>query len=349
MKMGIVGYGNMAQWHKKTVDKIDDLEIGGIWDIQPSARDRAKVDGLFVYGSFEEMLKDTDISFVLIATDNDAHAPLAIKAMQSGKHVVCEKPITLSSKLLEEMLSVSKQTGMHLTVHQNRRWDTDFCTIEKILADGALGKVFRIESRVHGSRGISDTWRRKKEKGGGVIYDWGVHLFDQLLQLKKGVGIKSVYAVSHAVTTAFVEDGFTAILTFEDGLQAIIEVETSDFTGASRWLVFGDSGTAEIKTWDGKGKMTKAVGKDEADQIPFVTASGFTKTMAPRDDDAIVESDILPVHTDITEFYKNTMAVINGQQSALISCTEMRNVIKVIEAAFASIEKNQSVNCNLIL
>lgn len=347
MKMGIIGYGSMARWHNKTIGKIESLEIGGVWDIKEEARVRAKEDGLFVYDSLEELLSDDKLSFVLISTDNDVHAPLAIKAMESGKHVVCEKPITLSSQLLDDMILVSKRTGMLLSVHQNRRWDKDYCTVKRIFEGKDLGRIFRIESRVHGSRGISDTWRRIKEKGGGVIYDWGVHLFDQLLQLRKGIGIKSVYSIAHNITTEFVEDGFTAIITFEDGLQALVEVETSDFVGCPRWILFGERGTAQIDNWDSDGKIVKYV-EDEAEVTPFITSSGFTKTMAPRRDDTIIEKQIIPVSTDVTEFYKNIMAAIRKEENSIITFGEMRNVIRLIEATFESIEKQQAVGCNLI-
>ncbi len=349
MKMGIIGYGGMAQWHKDTVNTIDALELAGIWDIKESARQRAKEDGLHVYSSLEDMLSDKDITFVLISTDNDVHAPLAIKAMESGKHVVCEKPITLTSALLEEMISVSKKTDRLLTVHQNRRWDKDFNTVKKIIEDGTLGEIFRIETRVHGSRGISDTWRRKKEKGGGVTYDWGVHLFDQIMLLNKGETLKSVYAVNHSITTANVEDGFTAILSFSNGLQVIAEVETSDFVGSSRWYVFGSNGTAQITDWKGNGKIVRAVSKDEDDIVPLVTPSGFTRMMAPRRKDTIVESPTPDVTTDISEFYKNVIATINGKESSLITFDEMRSVIKIIEAVFESTRTNKCVECNIKL
>ena len=349
MKMGIIGYGNMAHWHKDTVAKIKDLEICGIWDINETARKHAEEDGLFVYNSLDEMLDDSEVNFVLIATDNDVHHTIAIKSMEKGKHVVCEKPITLNCKMLNEMIAVSKKTGMHFTVHQNRRWDTDFCTVKKILENGKLGTPFRIESRVHGSRGISNTWRRKKEKGGGVIYDWGVHLFDQLLLLKKGVNIKSVYATKQNVTTAFVEDGFTAFITFEDDFQALIEVQTSDFLEASRWKVFCENGTAEIYDWLANGKTVCAVCDNEQEIVPFVTASGYTKTMAPRTDDTIKELPIEKCEEDITEFYRNVIDVINKKAEPLITNTEMLNVLRTLEAVFKSIETNQAVACDLII
>lgn len=347
MKMGIIGFGSMAQWHKDTVNTMDNLEIAGIWDKKESARQRAKDDGLHVYNSLEDMLCDKDITFVLISTDNDVHAPIAIQAMRAGKHVVCEKPITLSSELLEEMIAVSKETGKLLTVHQNRRWDKDYHTVRKIINDDTIGEVFRIESRVHGSRGISDTWRRIKEKGGGVTYDWGVHLFDQIMLLKKGTTLKRIYATYQKITTANVEDGFTALLDFSDNTKALIEVQTSDFVSAPRWYVFGTNGTAIIDNWDADGKIVKATSKDETDIVPLVTDSGFTRMMAPRRDDTISEIPLPQVNPDIRDFYRNVVAVIKGESDTLITFDEMQTVIKIIEAVFASFETGEAVECNI--
>ena len=125
-------------------------------------RIEAKEKGFSVYGSEEEMLSDPDIDVVLIATPNDCHKPIAIRAMHAGKNVISEKPVTLSSSDLQEMENVAKETGKFLTVHQNRRWDDDFLIIRKLVEEQKLGHVFRIESRVHGSRGIPGDWRKEK-------------------------------------------------------------------------------------------------------------------------------------------------------------------------------------------
>ena len=75
------------------------------------------------------------------------------------------------------------QTGKFLTVHQNRRWDEDFLAVKNLYDHGWMGTPFRIESRVHGSRGIPGDWRQKPERGGGMVLDWGVHLLDQALMM----------------------------------------------------------------------------------------------------------------------------------------------------------------------
>lgn len=345
MKMGIIGYGGMAHWHKDVINsRIKGLSIAGIWDIDAESRRKALSENLRVYKSQEELLSDPDITFVLVSTPNDSHAPIAIDAMRAGKNVVCEKPITVSSKLLDEMIKVSEETGKFLTVHQNRRWDKDFCTLKRIIDNGEIGEVFRIESRVHGSRGISNTWRRERNKGGGVVLDWGVHLFDQIMLLKKGVRLKTVYATFTNITTFDVEDGFTAILTFEDGFRAIVETGTNNFIQLPRWYALGSNGTAEILDWDANGKIIRVCGKSENDVVPVITPSGYTKTMAPRRDDTIKVEPLPNVQTDIGEFYRNVMDVIEGKAEPAIAMDEVRTVIKIMEAVFESAENNKVIS-----
>ncbi len=344
MKMGIIGYGNMARWHKNTISRIDGLDIIGVWDICEKTHDRAREDGLRVYSSREALLADPDIDFVLIATSNEAHKPLAIEAMEAGKHVVCEKPMTLGLSDLLEMLEVSERTGKFLTLHLNRRWDADYNTICKIISDGTLGEVFRIESRVHGSRGISDTWRRVRERGGGIVLDWGVHLYDQILQIKKGVRLTQIYAMLNNVTTQSVEDGFTVIFTFEDGMQAIVEAGTSNFVSLPRWYVLGNNGGVLIRDWGVTGDMVCAKGQTEDDVVAVVTESGYTKTMAPRRDDTITKHPIPVTKTDIREFYGNVMDVINGRAEPLITHEEIINVTKVMEAVKLSAAEGRAID-----
>jgi predicted dehydrogenase len=108
--------------------------------------------------------------------------------------------------------------------------------MKKIYEEGSLGQVFRIESRVHGSRGIPGDWRQEKEHGGGMILDWGVHLLDQLLQMMGNTKLKRVYANVTNITNTMVDDGFTAHLSFENGVEALVEVGTSNFISLPRCL-----------------------------------------------------------------------------------------------------------------
>ena len=343
-KIAIVGFGGMAEWHFDEIKTIDGLEIAGIWDIKENRRAYASEKGLHVYESLEDLLEDQRTDLVLIATPNDVHKPVAIAAMKAGKNVISEKPITLSSADLEEMKETSESTGRFLTVHQNRRWDEDYLTVKEILREGKLGELFRLESRVHGSRGIPGDWRQEKEHGGGMVLDWGVHLLDQLLQLFSDVPVRSVYGVETHVTNQLVDDGFYAELLFENGVSALVEVGTSNFISLPRWYVLGADGTAVIEDWNLSGRIVRASGVDEKDVTPVITAAGLTKTMAPRREDSIYTEELPKVKSDVREFYLNVMAVLEGREESRIRLPEVMRVMRLMEAIEESASKGETIN-----
>lgn len=330
--IAIVGFGGMAEWHYNEIQTIDGLEIAGIWDIKEERRKAAAEKGLRVYSGLEDLLEDRETDLVLIATPNDVHRPVAIAAMEAGKNVISEKPITLNSSDLQEMIDASERTGRFLTVHQNRRWDEDYLTVKKIVGEGKLGELFRVESRVHGSRGIPGDWRQEKEHGGGMILDWGVHLLDQMVMLFPEVPVCSVSACVTHITNQLVDDGFYAELVFDNGVRALVEVGTSNFISLPRWYVLGSDGTAIIEDWSLKGRIVRASGVDEKDVTPVITAAGLTKTMAPRREDSIFTEELPKVESDVREFYLNVMAVLEGREKTRIRLSEVMRVMKLMEA-----------------
>ena len=313
--------------------------MAGIWDIKEERRDYAASRQIPVYGSLEDLLADETVDLVLIATPNDVHKSIAVRAMEAGKNVVSEKPVTLSSEDLREMTEAAKRTGRFLTVHQNRRWDEDFLTVKKVMEEGKLGEIFRLESRVHGSRGIPGDWRQEKEHGGGMVLDWGVHLLDQALLLFPGVKLETVYATLTNVTNQLVDDGFSADLGFANGIHMLVEVGTSNFISLPRWYVLGSDGTAMIRDWGQDIRIVRALGTDEKDVTPVRTAAGLTKTMAPRRDDSIHTETEPEVKSDIREFYQNVMAVLEGREESRIKLEEVMRVMKLMEAVFRSAEE----------
>ncbi len=132
------------------------------------------------------------------------------------------------------------------------------------------------------------------------------------------------------------DDGFTAHLIFETGLEAVIEVGTSNFISLPRWYVLGQDGTAIIEGWNMDGKVVRAVGKSEDDIVPVRTAAGITKTMAPRRDDTICSEELPLVKSDVRDFYFNVIDVLNGKDESKIKLDEVMRVMRLMEAIFES-------------
>lgn len=340
-KMAIVGFGGMGNWHRELIESIDNLEVKGVFDIKQERQTYAERLGLKAYDSLDEVLADDEIELILCATPNDVHKEVVIKVLNAGKNVVCEKPATMHSKDFEEMMAAQKNS--RLFVHQNRRWDEDYLTVREILKQNLLGPVFKIESRVHGSRGIPGDWRGTVEHGGGMILDWGVHILDQALQMINGK-VKQVYANVTHVTNELVDDGFTVQLFFENGLIYMLEVGTSNFINLPRWYVLGQDGSAVIRDWDLSGEIVRVTNWDKNDAVPIKTAAGLTKTMAPRTEDTIQTEALPVVHSDIRDYYRNVMATIDGKCEQIVKNEEVLRVLRLMEAMFESAQKNQVVD-----
>lgn len=340
--VSIIGYGGMGSQHARLLTGPGQDLVAGVWDIDPEKREAAEAGGYPVYHSFMEALNDPKADIVLIATPNHLHKDMAIQAMKAGKHVICEKPVTINSGELEEILEAAEIHDRLFVVHQNRRWDEDYLTIKKIVDDRVLGDVFHLETRVQGSRGIPGDWRKEPEYGGGMMLDWGVHLIDRLL-LMIGEKVKQVYCKMSYVTGAKVDDGFRLLLTFESGKTALVEVGTSHFITLPKWYVAGTRGTAVIEDWELNGKIVRLRTREGNDAKPIVAGAGLTKTMAPRNDDTIQELGLPSVQTDILDFYRNVMDTLEGKADILVKNSEVMRVMKLMEAAFLSHRTGQAV------
>lgn len=341
--VGVIGFGGEGYWQARHAEQSDVLELVGVSDISEKRKDFAAEKNIKFYESDEALIADPKIDLVIIATPNDSHKSLAIAAMAAGKHVICEKPVAMSSEELAQMTEASKRYGKLFTVYQNRRWDGDFLTAKKILDENMLGEVYRVESRVHGSRGIPGDWRQLPEYGGGMILDWGVHLLDQILMLKGQTKLSYVYASVSHITNQLVDDGFTALLTFEDGMEFLVEVGTSNFISLPRWYIVGQNGTAFIRDWKSGAEIVCASGTDEYDVVPVHTASGITKTMAPRREENIHKTEIPVVESSIYDFYRNVAAAIDGTEEPAVKLPEVMRVMKLMEAVKQSADTHEII------
>lgn len=347
----VIGYGGMGSWHTRKVknEMGEYAELIGIYDIDPARNKVAEENGIHAFASREELLADERIDLVTVATPNDYHKEIVMAALRAGKNVISEKPVTICSADLEEMIACANECGKLFTVHQNRRWDEDYLTMKKLLDDGTLGKVFRIESRVQGSRGIPGDWRNQKQHGGGMVFDWGIHLLDQALMMTLPRKLKTVYAELTNVTNENCDDGFRATFIFDDGLSFYVEVTTSNFISLPLWYMLGENGTSVIDDWDCSGKTVMVSDWENRDAVPIVAGAGITKTMAPRTDDTIKEYPLDVQKADWGEYYKNVFAYLRGEEPIIVTHDQQRRLLKLVEAIFESGKENKVVEFNDII
>ena len=172
IRTGLVGYGLAgAVFHEPLIDSCDRLQLTAVLT---SRRHHLKVE------TIDDLLSSVDL--VVIASPNQTHFPLAKMALEAGRHVVVDKPFTLTTDEAEELIAIAKTRGLILSVFHNRRWDGDFLTVEKVLP--GLGELFLFEGNWDRFRpAIKTGWREVPEPGAGVLNDLGPHLIDQVLKL----------------------------------------------------------------------------------------------------------------------------------------------------------------------
>ena len=338
----VIGYGGQGGWHADHCLKSEVVSLAGIYDIKQERIELAKSKGIHTYDSAQQAFDDKNVDIIVVATPNDVHKELVIRALEAGKSVVCEKPVEMSVAAFDEMVDASKRSGSLFTVHQNRRWDVDFLGIKKIIDSGDIGAPLNIESRVHGSRGIPSDWRCHKQYGGGMILDWGVHLIDQMLQLNT-TGVKNVYCTTTNYTHDEVDDGFKLEMYFNDGMRGYVEVGTYNFIPLPRFYMQCKKGTAIITDWTKNAQVAKLKAWNEKEVLPVQTAAGITKTMAPRDEITLDTYEVERPVSDVHDFYRNLVKAIDGIEPQMVTHDQMRLDMKVMEAAFESARLNQLI------
>lgn len=348
-KMAIIGYGGMGTWHHNSVrDNVKSFEVTGAWDIREEARQKAVENGLYAYSSLQELLDDKSIDLVTIAVPNNFHKELTIACLQSGKNVICEKPVAMNADELREMMQAAKETGKLFSIHQNRRWDADYRVIRKIIEDGTIGKPYMIESRVQGSRRSLVGWRGYKVNGGGMVYDWGVHLIDQMLDLFDSP-VTSISAHLFDIFSDGVDDNFKVLFRFENKVSALVEIDTNCFINQPRWHMSCTDGTAVVEDWELHGKMVKLSSDEQMtwENDIVYTAAGPTRTMAPRPKHTTTELPLPKVNPQWSEYYENIAGVLKGEQELIVKPEQALRVMQVIDTIFESDKLGKPIECRI--
>lgn len=351
-KAAVIGYGGMGQWHAAHMEglsyagtlapKSDVVRCAGIYDIDPKKEDLARLYGINVYDSLEALLADSEVEIVVVATPNDLHEEMVIKCLEAGKNVICEKPVTLSLESLDRMIDASDRTGKVFCVHQNRRWDDYFLTMKHLAESGKIGDVISVETRVHGSNGVPGDWRKVKAQGGGMLLDWGIHMIDQMLWMN-GYDVDRVFCTFDYLTGVEVDDGCFVDIFLKSGKRCRVEINTYNFISLPLMYMRGTDGTAIAESWQSGIKVSRCIQWRDNDIKPVRTASGISKTMAPRNSRTIEEYDLPLEEADVHDFYRNFCRVIDGKESLVVNHEQMRVVMQVIEAAFKSAETGEVV------
>lgn len=179
--VALLGYGYAGQtFHLPLLTHVRGLRVTHV----VSSKTNLKLPGIRVTRDAEEVLANSQLDLVVIATPNESHFPLARQALLVGKNVVVDKPFTTTVAEARELIALANKSRQLLSVFHNRRWDADYLTVKRLLRENRLGELMHFESHFDRFRPqVQDRWRERAGPGSGVWFDLGPHLADQALQL----------------------------------------------------------------------------------------------------------------------------------------------------------------------
>ncbi|MGC8669094.1 MAG: Gfo/Idh/MocA family protein [Chthonomonadales bacterium] len=316
----VVGYG-MGAYHARLISGTQGLNLFGICDTDSHKRERAKAEypDAKIYSDFAQVLTDPKADGVVIVTPHNLHAPMAIQAMDAGKHVVTDKAMCLSVDEARRMIQARDRNGVLLSTFHNRRWDGDFLTVRRILEDGLIGDLYHIQSCVTGW-GTPGGWRSDRTQMGGWLYDWGAHTLDQILLLARSQPVR-VYAFAHhrPAGSSSVEDYIHCTVTFASGLTAVTVIGYLNRIPMERWYVMGTRGTLACSGFDGPVRLNTDLGSVTGEiAVPLLKG-------------------------DWASFYQNIAAFLAGDEELQVRPEELIPQIAIAEAAYQSIASGTAV------
>ena len=259
-RVGIAGYGLAGRVFHAQLLKGCGFEVVGIHTTNPERIAQAQTDFPMatVVSTYSQLLT-LGLDLVVIASGNIVHAEQAIAAMMAGIPVVVDKPMGLNLLQTKEIFQVSESTGAAAAVFFNRKWDSDALTVKKILAEGTLGKVFRLDSRFERYRPDvnAQSWREQlsPEEGGGNLLDLQTHLVSLALDWfgAATVGYSAVRSIR-----ASVDDDVVVVLNHDSGVDSYLSGSAIVGAPGPRIRLMGDAGALVIDELDPQEGLLRA-------------------------------------------------------------------------------------------
>jgi predicted dehydrogenase len=252
--VGIIGFGRIGAEHAAWLSRAAGVRAVAVADGTPARQDLAQRRGLRVYTTVEELLEDREVRALVVATPTAMHHHHAMQALAAGKHVMVEKPMALTLDESRELVDEAATRSLVISVFHNRRWDLDYLTVRHAVQAGRFGKLINVESRLGqwsscvgpAAREYRPNWRNEAAFGGGGLYDWGSHFVDQLWRLVWPAKPTRVFAQLRGnVWTRDCDDFARVCIDFDDGVAALVEVNTTTTRPLPRWHLDGTAGSAD--------------------------------------------------------------------------------------------------------
>lgn len=340
LRVGLIGYGYASKtFHAPLIAGTPGMALAAI-----SSSDAAKVQADWpsvpVVSEPKQLFNDPHIDLIVIPTPNDTHFPLAKAALEAGKHVVVDKPFTVTLSQARELDALAKSRGLLLSVFHNRRWDSDFLTLKGLIAEGTLGEIAYFESHFDRYRPqVRDRWREQAGPGSGIWYDLAPHLLDQAVNLF-GLPVSMTVDLAQLRPGAQTTDYFHAILAYPQR-RVVLHGTMLAAAESARYIVHGAHGSYVKFGLDPQEDRLKAGERLPQEDWGYDMRDGVL-TVARGDE--IDERTLLTTPGNYPAYYAAVRDALNGQGENPVPASQAIQIMELIELGIES-ARHRSTLC----
>jgi predicted dehydrogenase len=346
IRVGLIGFGLGGRvFHAPLISSVEGLELAAVLE-RTSNKAAERYPGITTYRSLEEMLADASLGLFVVTTPNGTHFDVASQILRAGRNVVVDKPMAVSSAQIAELIALAASKNLLLAPFHNRRWDSDFQTIQKLLHEGSLGRLVSFQSRFDRWRPTPPTdrlWKDDPSLGGGLLLDLGSHLTDQALaQFGKPEAVGAEVLRERVGKGA--NDSFTIRLRYP-GLLVTLASNNLSLPAAPRFHLRGTSGNY----WkSGLDPQEAALSK-----ITRITDSVWGREPTANwgmlhvgIDGGSVTRPVEPIPGDYRLYYAGIRDALLGQAPAPVTALDAWRVARILEWAQESSEQRREIVCD---
>jgi len=340
IRVGLIGYGYAGKtFHAPLIAGTPGMTLAAV-----SSSDAAKVHADWpnvpVVSEPKHLFNDPNIDLIVIPTPNDTHFPLAKAALEAGKHVVVNKPLTVTLSQARELEALAKSLGRLLSVFHNRRWDSDFLTVKALLSEGTLGEIAYYESHFDRYRPqVRNRWREQAGPGSGIWYDLAPHLLDQAVNLF-GLPVSMTVDLAQLRPGAQATDYFHAVLSYPQR-RIILHGTMLAAAESARYILHGTRGSyvkfgldpQEDRLKNGERLPQEDWGYDMRDGV-VTRAEGET----------LVEETLLTLPGNYPAYYAAIRDALNGSGENPVPASQAIQIMELIELGTES-AKHRATLC----
>ncbi len=340
IRVGLIGYGYASKtFHAPLIAGTPGMALAAV-----SSSDATKVHADWptvpVVSEPKNLFNDPNIDLIVIPTPNDTHFPLAKAALEAGKHVVVDKPFTVTLSQARELDALAKSLGRLLSVFHNRRWDSDFLTVKALLSEGTLGEITFFESHFDRFRPqVRNRWREQAGPGSGIWYDLAPHLLDQAVNLF-GLPVSMTVDLAQLRPGAQTTDYFHAILSYPQR-RIVLHGTMVAAAESARYIIHGTRGSyvkfgldpQEDRLKNGERLPQEDWGYDMRDGV-------VTKV----EGETLVEETLLTSPGNYPAYYAAVRDALNGTGENPVPASQAIQIMELIELGIES-AKHRATLC----